>query len=52
MRCRYFYNILSDWQAGENHINTIAVFYMPINDGTDDFPTGEWIYNYSVYVKP
>lgn len=52
MRCRYFYNILSDWRAGENHLRTKAIFTQSINDGTDDFPAGEWIYDYTVYVKP
>ena len=52
LKCRYFYNILSEWQAGENHLSTKAVFNQAFNDGTDDFPAGEWIYDYTVFVKP
>ena len=52
LKCRYFYNILSDWQGGENHLSIKSVFNQAINDGTDDFPAGEWIYEYTVFVKP
>jgi hypothetical protein len=52
LRCRYFYNILSDWQGGENQLSIKVVFNQAINDGTDDFPAGEWIYDYKVFVKP
>lgn len=52
MRCRYYYTILSDWQSGENHLRTEATFKQAISDGTDDYPAGEWIYDYTVYLKP
>lgn len=52
MKCRYFYNILSDWQGGENHLSIKSIFNQTLNDGTDDFPAGEWIYDYTVFVKP
>jgi len=52
MRCRYFYNILSDWQGGENHLSIKAIFDSAINDGSADYPAGEWIYDYTVYLKP
>ena len=52
LKCRYFYNILSDWQGGEHHLIIRSVFNQAINDGSDDFPAGEWIYDYTVFVKP
>jgi C-terminal processing protease CtpA/Prc len=52
LRCRYFYNVLSEWQGGENHLLVKAVFNQSINDGSDDFQAGEYIYDYTVYVKP
>jgi C-terminal processing protease CtpA/Prc len=52
MKCRYYYTVLSDWQAGENHLSIKSVFAQAINDGSADYPAGEWIYDYTVYVKP
>jgi C-terminal processing protease CtpA/Prc len=52
MKCRYYYTVLSDWQAGENHLSIKSVFHQAINDGSADYPAGEWIYDYTVYVKP
>lgn len=51
-KCLYYYNVLSDWQAGENHLSIQAVFDQSINDGKQDYPAGEWNYDYTVYVKP
>jgi hypothetical protein len=52
LSCKFFYTILSDWAAGEHHLNITATFTRPINDGTADYPAGDWVYDYTVYVKP
>ncbi len=51
-KCRYFYTLLSDWAAGEHHLNTTATFDAPINDGSADYPAGAYISDYTVFVKP
>jgi len=51
-KCRYYYTILSDWQAGENHLSIKSTFDQKINDGTNDYSPGDWIYDYVVYVNP
>ena len=51
-KCLYYYNILSDWQPGENHLSIKSTFDQAINDGTKDYAAGDWIYDYIVYVKP
>jgi C-terminal processing protease CtpA/Prc len=50
--CRVFVGALSDWPAGEHHLNTSVTFDAPINDGTADYPAGTQVFNYAVYVKP
>ena len=51
-KCLYYYNVLSDWQAGENHLSIRSTFDLGINDGSTDYPAGDWNYDYIVYVKP
>ncbi len=50
--CRLYYTSLSDWPAGEHHLTTTATFTSAINDGTADFPAGDYVLEYTVYVKP
>ncbi|MFZ5878434.1 MAG: S41 family peptidase [Chloroflexota bacterium] len=50
--CRLYYTALSDWPAGEHHLTTTATFKSVINDGAADFPAGEYVLEYTVYVKP
>ena len=50
--CTVYVTVLSDWQAGENHLSPTATFTAPINDGTLAFPAGKQIFEYIVYVKP
>jgi len=51
-KCLYYYNVLYDWQPGENHLSIRSTFDSPINDGSATYPAGDWIYDYVVYVKP
>lgn len=50
--CRLVYTSLSEWTAGEHHLSTTATFASTINDGTADFASGDYILEYTVYLKP
>jgi hypothetical protein len=49
-QCRVIYTALSDWKPGEHHLTTAATFKTPINDGMGDYPAGDYISEYSVFV--
>jgi C-terminal processing protease CtpA/Prc len=51
-KCTAYITVLSDWQAGENHLSTTATFTTPINDGSADYPAGKQVFDYTVYIKP
>jgi C-terminal processing protease CtpA/Prc len=50
--CRVIYTALKDWPAGEHHLTTTATFTAKINDGTADYDAGDYVLDYSVFVKP
>jgi C-terminal processing protease CtpA/Prc len=50
--CRLVYTSLSDWPVGEHHLTTTATFTAKINDGSADYEPGDYILDYTVYVKP
>ncbi len=52
LSCRLVYAVLKDWPAGEHHLSIKATFTQTINDGQDDYPAGDYILDYTVYVKP
>ncbi len=49
-QCRVIYTALSDWQSGEHHLTTSVTFKSAINDGMGDYPAGDYISKYSVFV--
>lgn len=51
-QCRLYYTALSDWPAGEHHLSTTATFTQKINDGISDYEPGDYVLEYTVYVKP
>jgi C-terminal processing protease CtpA/Prc len=51
-QCRLVYTMLSDWPGGEHHLSTTATFTASINDGQADYPAGDYILDYAVFVKP
>jgi C-terminal processing protease CtpA/Prc len=51
-QCRLVYAALTDWQPGEHRLSTTVTFTDTINDGLSDYPAGDYIYDYTVYVKP
>jgi hypothetical protein len=50
--CRAVFALLTDWPAGEHHLSITATFTSKINDGTSDYAAGNYIQEYTVYVKP
>lgn len=50
-QCRAYYTALSNWPAGQHHIVTTATFTSKINDGTSDYPAGNYILDYTVNVQ-
>ena len=50
--CRLVYTTLSDWTPGEHHLTTTATFTAGINDGSADYEPGDYVLDYTVYVKP
>jgi len=50
--CRLIYTSLSDWPIGEHHLTTTATFKVKVNDGSTDYESGDYILDYTVYVKP
>jgi C-terminal processing protease CtpA/Prc len=51
-QCRLVFTVLDDWPAGEHHLAITATFTTEINDGVTDFAAGDYILDYTVYVKP
>ena len=49
-KCMLIYAGLSDWPAGEHHLSTMATFTGTLNDGVTEFPAGEYVLEYMVYV--
>jgi C-terminal processing protease CtpA/Prc len=49
---RFIYTSLSNWPAGEHHLTTTVTFMSPLNDGVQDYPAGDYILEYTVYVQP
>ncbi|MBI1855843.1 MAG: hypothetical protein HYR93_08285 [Chloroflexi bacterium] len=50
--CRSLYYVLTDWPAGEHRLTTTVTYTSKINDGTADYAPGDYVLDYSVYVKP
>jgi C-terminal processing protease CtpA/Prc len=51
-QCRLVFTELTGWPAGEHHLTTTATFAQAINDGSTDYPAGDYILDYTVVVKP
>lgn len=51
-QCRVVFTMLRDWPGGEHHLTTTATFSQQINDGSADYPAGDYILDYAVFIKP
>ncbi|PWH17174.1 MAG: peptidase S41 [Anaerolineae bacterium] len=51
-QCAVYLTVLYDWPGGEHHLTTKVTFTAPVNDGVLNYPRGEQIFEYTVYVKP
>jgi len=50
--CRMLYVPLINWPAGEHHLSITTTFTETINDGASDYAAGDYISEFTVYVKP
>jgi hypothetical protein len=50
--CRLVHTALSGWTPGEHHLSTTAKFKAKLNDGLADYEPGDYVLDYTVYVKP
>jgi C-terminal processing protease CtpA/Prc len=49
-QCRVIFTALSDWKPGEHQLTTAVTFKTPINDGMSEYPAGDYVSEYSVFV--
>lgn len=52
LACRLMYTALTDWKAGEHHFSTMTTFKSDISDGASTYGAGDYIDEFTVYVKP
>jgi hypothetical protein len=50
--CRWTLAALTDWPPGEHLLRTVAHYQTSINDGSAEFPAGEYTVEYLVFVAP
>lgn len=43
---------VTDWVGGQHRAVTILNFLEPLNDGVYDYPIGQQLFEYNIYVKP
>lgn len=43
---------LDEWTAGEHHLSTVFTITQDVNDGMTDYKAGDYVKEYTVYVKP
>lgn len=51
-QCQTYVLGLTDWSSGQNEAVTTATFTAPLNDGTNDYPAGKQVFDYTIYVQP
>jgi C-terminal processing protease CtpA/Prc len=51
-QCRLYYAALSGWTPGEHRLTIAAAFQSVVNDGEADYEAGEYVFDYTVFVKP
>ncbi len=49
--CKYIYGLLSDWPAGQHNLKITVTYNSAINDGSADYPAGDYIFEYTVNVS-
>ncbi len=50
--CTAYLAAVKDWAAGQHQAITTLTFKAPLNDGVYDFPAGQQVMEYNIYVKP
>jgi C-terminal processing protease CtpA/Prc len=50
--CRWTLAALTDWPPGEHQLRTLARYSTAVNDGSSEFPAGDYVIEYTVFVGP
>lgn len=51
-QCHAWYVVLDLWPTGIHQLTTTTTLASAINDGKSEYPAGEYIQQYTVYVQP
>lgn len=51
-KCTAYLAAVKDWVGGEHKAVTTVTFKAALNDGVYDFPPGQQVFEYTIYVKP
>jgi len=51
-KCTAYLLGVKDWAGGQYKAVTTLNFTAPLNDGTYNFPVGQQVFEYNIYVKP
>jgi C-terminal processing protease CtpA/Prc len=51
-KCTAYLAAVKDWAGGQHLAVTTLTFKAALNDGVYDFPAGEQVFEYNIYVKP
>jgi len=51
-KCTAYLAAVNDWAGGQHQAVTTLTITAPLNDGTYDFPAGQQVFEYNIYVKP
>lgn len=51
-KCTAYLAAVKDWAGGQHLAVTTLTFTAPLNDGVFDFPAGQQVFEYNIYVKP
>lgn len=51
-QCRLYYTALSKWMPGEHHLTITATFKTAINDGVSNYEAGDYVMDFTVYMRP
>jgi hypothetical protein len=43
---------VTDWAVGQHKAVTTVSYLEPLNDGVGDYPAGQQVFEYNIYIKP
>ncbi len=51
-QCHAWYVVLDQWPTGVHQLTTTMTFASAVNDGKSEYPAGDYVQQYTVYVQP